>query len=117
MSIFDLHMHSNISRDGTYTPEELIQIAKNSGLKVVALSDHNDMHGIDRMIEAGKNENIQVILDMDGYIDEYLIDQNSYKFPQDIETVMKNKINDYLFELFKDSVTVKYLENHGHIQS
>ena len=54
---------------------------------------------------------------MDGYIDEYLIDQNSYKFPQDIETVLKSKINDYLFELFKDSVTVKYLENHGHIQS
>lgn len=70
-----------------------------------------------RGIKVCGNEKIQVILDMDGYIDEYLIDQNSYKFPQDIETVMKSKINDYLFELFKDSVTVKYLENHGHIQS
>ena len=70
-----------------------------------------------RGIKVCGNEKIQVILDMDGYIDEYLIGQNSYKFPQDIENVMKSKINDYLFELFKDSVTVKYLENHGHIQS
>ena len=61
MGLFDLHMHSTISRDGSYTPEELIQIAKKQGLKVVALSDHNDMKGIDRMIEAGKKENIQVI--------------------------------------------------------
>lgn len=70
-----------------------------------------------RVIKVSGNEKIQVILDMDGYIDEYLIDQNSYKFPQDIETIMKSKINDYLLELFQDSVTVKYLENHGHIQS
>lgn len=68
-----------------------------------------------RWIKVSGNEKFQVILDMDGYIDEYLIEQNSYQFPQDIEEVMKNKINNYLFELFKDSVTVKYLENHGHI--
>lgn len=61
MSIFDLHMHSNISRDADYDPEVLIQMAKEAGLKVVALSDHNDMRGIDRMIEAGKKEGIKVI--------------------------------------------------------
>lgn len=68
-----------------------------------------------RSIKVEGIEKIQVILDMDGYIDEYLIEQNSFKFPQDIEIVMKNKINDYLFELFKDSVTLNYLENYGHI--
>lgn len=61
MSILDLHMHSNYSRDGDFTPKELIELAKQAGLKYIALSDHNDMSGIDEMIKYGTAENIQVI--------------------------------------------------------
>lgn len=58
---FDLHMHSNYSADGEFTPKELIQIAKDRHLKCVALSDHNCMLGVDTMIEEGKQAGIQVI--------------------------------------------------------
>ena len=38
MNEFDLHMHSCYSGDGQFTPEELIGIAKERGLKTIALS-------------------------------------------------------------------------------
>lgn len=109
MSIFDLHMHSNISRDGTYTPEELIQIAKNSGLKVVALSDHNDMHGIDRMIEAGKNENIQVIpaIEFDTLFEGLEVHLLGYNF--DYNQPYYQNLGEYTLNLI-DSATVERVE-------
>ena len=55
MTNFDLHMHSNISNDGELTPEELIELAHKQGLRYVALSDHNDYRGIEKMQEAGKS--------------------------------------------------------------
>lgn len=61
MTNFDFHMHSHISGDGELTPTQLITLAKEAGLEYVALSDHNDMRGIDEMIKAGKQANIQVI--------------------------------------------------------
>ena len=41
MNRFDLHMHSCYSSDGQFTPKELIEIAKEKGLKTIALSDHD----------------------------------------------------------------------------
>lgn len=61
MTNFDFHMHSNISRDGDHTPAELIAMAKDKGLKYVALSDHNNYRGIDEMIVEGKKADITVI--------------------------------------------------------
>lgn len=58
---FDLHMHSSYSKDGEFTPKELITIAKEKKLSIIALSDHNDMHGIDEMIEEGSKVGIKVI--------------------------------------------------------
>jgi len=41
----DLHCHSNIS-DGTLTPAELVARAAERGVKVLALTDHDDMDGL-----------------------------------------------------------------------
>jgi len=41
----DLHMHSTYS-DGTYTPKELVQKAKEIGLSGIALTDHDTIAGI-----------------------------------------------------------------------
>ncbi len=43
---FDLHCHSNIS-DGTLTPTELVQRASGRGVKMLALTDHDDVDGLD----------------------------------------------------------------------
>ena len=57
----DLHMHSCYSSDGEFEPKVLIQKAKEAGIEIVALSDHNIMKGIDEMIEYGNKEGIRVI--------------------------------------------------------
>lgn len=46
MEYIDLHMHSRFS-DGTDTPEEIVVKAKEAGLKMIALTDHNTLAGID----------------------------------------------------------------------
>lgn len=43
---FDFHCHSNIS-DGTLTPTELVQRAAGRGVQVLALTDHDDVEGLD----------------------------------------------------------------------
>lgn len=43
--MIDLHTHST-SSDGTYSPSELIKYAKEKGLGVLALTDHDTTGGI-----------------------------------------------------------------------
>ncbi|CAM3632738.1 PHP domain-containing protein [Erysipelothrix urinaevulpis] len=57
----DLHMHSNCSLDGDFTPEELINLCKKSDLKTVSLADHNSVEGVERMIIAADKSSIRVI--------------------------------------------------------
>ncbi len=42
---YDLHCHSNVS-DGTLTPTAVVQRAAERGVKVLALTDHDDVDGL-----------------------------------------------------------------------
>ncbi len=53
----DLHCHSTFS-DGTLTPTELVQLAKQQGLSALALTDHNTSAGLKEFMEAGKDSGI-----------------------------------------------------------
>lgn len=46
----DLHMHSYYSDDGEYSPEELVQRCSDSGIRIMAIADHNSV----RANEAGE---------------------------------------------------------------
>src|SRR6516225_8488678 len=41
----DLHLHTTFS-DGTYTPEEIVELARRSGLSAIAITDHDTLAGI-----------------------------------------------------------------------
>jgi predicted metal-dependent phosphoesterase TrpH len=56
----DLHLHTYFS-DGTYSPEELAALAKQSGLRAVALTDHDTMEGCARMAAACQALGIEFI--------------------------------------------------------
>ena len=43
----DLHMHSSYSKDGQYTPSELVKLCSDNGLKIIAISDHNSVLAIE----------------------------------------------------------------------
>lgn len=54
MEYCDLHNHSTFS-DGTCSPKELVDLAIASGLKAIALTDHNSLGGIDDFIQVAKD--------------------------------------------------------------
>lgn len=54
----------------------------------------------------------QIVLDIDGYIDEFIIQKDQLQFPQDFRKSL-DLVNNYLFELYKKSVTKRYLSEHG----
>jgi predicted metal-dependent phosphoesterase TrpH len=43
--LIDLHVHSNIS-DGTYSPSEVVKLAADRGVGVMALTDHDTVEGV-----------------------------------------------------------------------
>ncbi len=57
---FDLHTHSNVS-DGTATPREVVAHAARENLKLVALTDHDSIMGVNEALEAGKKFGIPVL--------------------------------------------------------
>jgi 3',5'-nucleoside bisphosphate phosphatase len=60
MARIDLHTHSNRS-DGTFTPTELVRLAADRALDVVALTDHDTTDGLDEAIAAGRELGVQVV--------------------------------------------------------
>ncbi|GAC1636108.1 MAG: PHP domain-containing protein [Ktedonobacteraceae bacterium] len=56
----DLHMHTTAS-DGLYAPTDLMQRAKNIGLRVVALTDHDTTGGIEEAAQAARALDIDFI--------------------------------------------------------
>jgi len=56
----DLHCHSTIS-DGLLSPHDLVAHAANSGVKVLALTDHDDISGLVSAREAAPQHGIQFI--------------------------------------------------------
>jgi 3',5'-nucleoside bisphosphate phosphatase len=59
-SEYDLHCHSTVS-DGTLTPDEVVARAAHNGVKVLALTDHDNVDGIDTAIKAATRHDIKII--------------------------------------------------------
>ena len=56
----DLHCHSTIS-DGLLSPQDLVAHAAKSGVKVLALTDHDDVSGLQAAREAALQHGIHFI--------------------------------------------------------
>lgn len=56
----DLHTHS-VHSDGTMTPTELINHAKDSGLSALSLTDHDCIDGVREAVKAGDECGLEVV--------------------------------------------------------
>lgn len=59
-STIDLHIHTTAS-DGLHTPTEIVDMAARKGLRVISITDHDTMAGIDEAIAAAEGTPLQVI--------------------------------------------------------
>lgn len=57
---YDLHCHSSVS-DGVLTPTQLVQRAAEKGVDVLALTDHDDVGGLDEAGQAARESGIGFI--------------------------------------------------------
>lgn len=60
MGLVDLHVHSNAS-DGTLTPAEVVRLAREGGLRAVALTDHDTIDGLAEAVAAGPAYGVEII--------------------------------------------------------
>lgn len=81
--VADLHTHSTAS-DGQYTPSELARLAKERGIEAWALTDHDNLGGLDEAVQAGEALGLRVIRGIELSADDYLnLHILGYSFPQD----------------------------------
>ena len=67
----DLHTHSTAS-DGQYTPEELAVLVKKRGAEAWALTDHDNVGGVEKAKAAGEALGLRVIQGVELSADDYL---------------------------------------------
>lgn len=66
--MIDLHVHSQHS-DGTFTPPELIDLASQSGLSCIAITDHDTVSGLPSAVQAAKLSNVRLITGLEIGVD------------------------------------------------
>ncbi len=60
MDRIDLHTHSTHS-DGSLLPGQLLALAKENGLRAIALTDHDTVAGVEEAVTAGKELGVEVV--------------------------------------------------------
>jgi hypothetical protein len=60
MNRIDLHTHSTYS-DGSLSPRELVQLAKERKLRAIALTDHDTVAGLEEAVAAGDDLGVEVV--------------------------------------------------------
>ncbi len=98
----DLHMHT-IHSDGTFTPKELVQLAKRKELSCIALTDHDTLSGVQEAQEEGNRLGVEVIAGIEisvkcdpgtMHILGYFVDRNSKKLQEgllEIQTARRTR--------------------------
>ena len=79
----DLHTHSTAS-DGQYSPAEVVRLAKERGIEVLGLTDHDTIDGLKAAMEAGGRLGIRVLSGVELSAGEYAnLHILGYGFPAD----------------------------------
>ena len=60
MRDIDLHIHTTQS-DGTCSPEEVVRIARDLGLRAIAITDHDTVEGYSAAAAAGRRLGLEVV--------------------------------------------------------
>ena len=64
MREIDLHVHTNTS-DGSETPENAVKLAKELGLRAIAITDHDTAAGVKAAQAAGEKYGLEVVAGME----------------------------------------------------
>ncbi|MDP7243751.1 MAG: PHP domain-containing protein, partial [Flavobacteriales bacterium] len=71
----DLHCHTNAS-DGESSAEELVDFAIKKGIKAIAITDHDSLGSLKKVIEYSKDRGIEIIPGIEISCDDPLFNQD-----------------------------------------
>jgi len=57
----DLHIHSNKSSDGDFTPSQIVHLAKEKGLRAISITDHDSVDAYPEALNIGEEIGLEVI--------------------------------------------------------
>lgn len=57
----DLHIHSSMSSDGNFPPSRLLELARETGLRAIAISDHDTVAAYPEAVQLGREAGVEVI--------------------------------------------------------
>ena len=79
--MIDLHLHSTFS-DGTYTPEQLVKMAKATGLKAISITDHDTVDGTREAVDAGAEFGLRIVpgVELSVFLDDFHFHLLGYHF-------------------------------------
>lgn len=102
MTKIDLHIHSRHSDDADFPPEQLVAMAKEIGLSVMAITDHNRTGAVAAALTEGKRLGVEVVpaVEVDGvfqgvglHILGYGVDHSDPRFAElrnDVDEKLRN---------------------------
>ncbi len=64
-SPIDLHIHSNKSSDGDFSPFHIVQLAKEKEMKAISISDHDSVAAYPEAVRLGEKAGVEVIPSME----------------------------------------------------
>lgn len=70
MNQIDLQIQSTIS-DGKHTPREIVEIARDLGIRVISLTDHDAVEGVEEATAAGSELGVRVIPGIEMSVEEH----------------------------------------------
>ncbi|MFQ6037887.1 MAG: PHP domain-containing protein [Candidatus Aminicenantales bacterium] len=64
-STVDLHIHSNRSSDGDFSPLHIVRLARENRMRAIAISDHDTMAAYPEALRYGEEQGVEVIPSME----------------------------------------------------
>lgn len=99
MNTIDLQIQSTAS-DGKHSPQEIVKMAKEAGLSVIALTDHDTIGGVSEALLAGGEFGVRVIPGIELSVEEhgvhilgYGIDHRNEKLLSELEKFREQRIS------------------------
>lgn len=93
----DLHIHTTVS-DGTYTPQQVVDIARRSGLAAIAITDHDALEGAEAARAAAQKVEViggvEITSEYDGrevHILGYFVDEHDRSLNAALEQLRSSR--------------------------
>ena len=114
MKRVDLHVHTTAS-DGTFSPAELVSLAKESGLSAVAITDHDTVSGIitDSVLEVVPGIELSTKYEGPVHILGYYIDPDNRELKDTLQGIVDDRDirNEKIVNLMRsDGISITYAE-------